>query len=32
VDVQQTDQKGHGGQCYAAEIHGQDSTSVGGCK
>jgi hypothetical protein len=32
VNVQQTDQKGHGAQCYAAEIHGQDSTSVGGCK
>jgi hypothetical protein len=25
-------QKGHGGQCYAAEIRGQDSTTVAGCK
>lgn len=32
VTVVQTNQRGHGAQCYSAEVQGRDSTTVSGCK
>lgn len=32
VSVVQTNQRGHGAQCYGAEVQGKDSTQVAGCK
>ena len=32
LNVVQTNQSGHGAQCYQAEVQGQNSTTVAGCK